>query len=81
MSDREDLAQIIANSFFAMQAGSWPRGNERPEISAGDMQLAQDILESSWFTTTKLNVYDQGWGVGWNAAIDTIIETAEDRKF
>lgn len=46
------LAQVIANSFFAMQAGEWPGGPNNnygiPTPNAGDMQLAYDILDAGY---------------------------------
>jgi hypothetical protein len=39
---REELAQVIANSFFGMQAGEAGEA----VVSSGDLQLAQDILAS-----------------------------------
>jgi hypothetical protein len=47
------LAQVIADSFFAMQAGqAWdaegPESYSQPEISAGDMQLATDIIDAGY---------------------------------
>lgn len=43
---REALAQTIANSFFAMEAGESPEvgGYTAPTPTGGDMQLAVDIL-------------------------------------
>lgn len=46
------LAQVIANSFFAMEAGEWPGGPNWsygfPKVNAGHMQLANDILDHGY---------------------------------
>jgi hypothetical protein len=48
-NEREALAQVIADSFYAMQAGYQPtEAWEMPEPSAGDMQLAHDILAAGF---------------------------------
>lgn len=46
--DREAMAQVIANSFYAMQAGEFPDPALQPEPSAGDMQLASDLEEAGY---------------------------------
>ena len=38
------LAQVISNSFYAMEAGEDPTLEQEREPNAGDMQLAFDIL-------------------------------------
>lgn len=40
------LAQVIANSFWGMEAGRDPSPAEAPEPSAGDCQLAADVLRA-----------------------------------
>lgn len=44
---QDALAQAIADSFFAMEAGeSWDAGGySRPKIASGDQQLAFDIMK------------------------------------
>lgn len=41
---QKSLAQTIHNSFYAMEAGQDPAPEQEQEPSAGDMQLAFDIL-------------------------------------
>ena len=50
--EREALAQVIANAFFAMQAGQeWDAEDatyEQPVPNAGDMDLAVSILAAGY---------------------------------
>lgn len=41
---QKSLAQTISNSFYAMEAGEDPTEYQKREPSAGDIQLAFDIL-------------------------------------
>lgn len=50
---RRDVAQVIHNSFYAMEAGEWPSTSQQTEPNAGDMQLASDILKH--FTIKEKN--------------------------
>ena len=42
------LAQVIAESFYAMEAGEPPAPSFRPEVTAGDVQLATDIIAAGY---------------------------------
>lgn len=45
---QDELGQVIANSFFGMEAGYMPTETfELPTPSSGDLQIAFDILASS----------------------------------
>jgi hypothetical protein len=43
--ERRAMAQVIHNSFYAMQAGEWPDPATQEEPNGGDMQLASDLQE------------------------------------
>ena len=60
MDTTKQLAQVINDSFFAMQAGEMPTKEEQSEPNAGDMQLAVDIIGSDWYDEVIKNAYDRG---------------------
>lgn len=46
-SIQDEMGQVIANSFFGMEAGYMPtEPHELPTPSSGDLQLAFDVLAS-----------------------------------
>jgi hypothetical protein len=46
--ERLALAQVIHDSFYAMQAGEFPDPANREGPNGGDMQLASDIQEAGF---------------------------------
>lgn len=44
MGKQKALAQVIHNSFYAMEAGEYPTKEQEQKPNGGDMQLAADIL-------------------------------------
>ena len=73
MSDeREKLAQVIADSIFAMQAGqAWdaegPESYERPVPNGGDMQIAVDLMAAGVRFVPR-NAYADGYADGYASA-------------
>jgi hypothetical protein len=46
--ERRAMAQVIHDSFYAMQAGEWPDPATAEEPNGGDMQLASDLQEAGY---------------------------------
>jgi hypothetical protein len=59
----EQIARLISNEFYAMQAGERPLPHEEPEVNGGDMSLAAAIVEQI-IPKVRAEAWDEGFDSG-----------------